>query len=101
MSTTDDLQDSTKDYIASLIKQGYTSGFIQEEDFDGNITLTGTWSLDIEINKSECYYQPVEFKDTLYSFEVYRSFKKCQEDFPGVQIIKYTGDDIEERVYRD
>ncbi len=62
---------------------------------------------DNEDQKNTIYYQP-ELPDELwgtnkgiYSFEVYRSKKKCKEDFPKYNVIEYSGDEIEEPTYID
>jgi hypothetical protein len=51
--------------------------------------------------KAEVYYQPEDTKEEIFSFEVYRSMKNAQKDFPGQKIIRYSGDDIEDVSYID
>lgn len=61
--------------------------------------------LKAAVRNLDIYYQP-ELRDEqwgndLFSFEVYRSKKRAQADFPGHKIIEYRGDDIEDHTYID
>jgi hypothetical protein len=60
--------------------------------------------------REKVYYQPEidekgnikgHPKESIFSFEVYRSKKRLMEDYPKCTPIRYTGDDIEEPAYRD
>jgi leucyl aminopeptidase (aminopeptidase T) len=59
-----------------------------------------------ELNKhTDKYYQP-SFDDLtkvegLHSFEVFASKEVAQKAFPGVEILEYTGNDIEEPTFVD
>ena len=61
---------------------------------------------DLKLEGEEVYYQPqwdeeLWNKAGLSSFQVYRSKEKAQEDFPTLEIDKFSGDDIEDHTYID
>lgn len=54
----------------------------------------------------EIYFQPVLTDEewetgNLASFEVYRSYEKARQDYPGKQIAQYKNEEIEDHTYVD
>lgn len=77
-------------------KQAFTN---TGKPVEGLVPLFGTPIADM------IYYQPnlkdEEWGEKLFSFEVYRSMKNAQKDFPGYKINQYSGDDVEEPCFVD
>ena len=105
----EELGELAKEAGADLSKHLNDACFAIDADYQRHHGLhQDNW--DVVHNLPNVYYQP-EFKDgnppisksgnEPYSFEVYKSRDKCQEEFPDCQIITYSGDDIEDPTFVD
>src|SRR2546427_111306 len=60
---------------------------------------------DTQCLESELYYQPSflgdKLPEDLYDHEVFSSKEKAERCFPGFEIMEFSGDDIEGKVFVD